>query len=842
MLTNEILLFSEHFQPTIQKETPKELVGEKGRGLLTCGKETTPPFVIISFDFFREYLRDKSSAQKLLSEIVKAITNAFDNFDINKFIVRSSAKIEGFEERGFYESIESAILKADLQNAIELALEKNKSNVSVSKGNEFALIIQQLIQPKLLGHLSNERRVSRNKTDWLLEIVTDKGEFSDGIKFDIAPIKLQSTPINFNCSTKPDLIHQLKVLAAHSKSDDNRFHYEWVWDGLRFWVVQKDIEANSSKGTPPGSNWIQSKNLIGTFSPRVLHNFRVIEKRWRKMECVETFSACKFPQGEVYALEDSRLITELIQQKKNEKLTEDLKELLHYPIVIRMDIAKSDAYGGVLLPRTETIFTIDDAYKFLMHHSKTFSEYKVNANDFCFLIHRFIISKSCALAFAKPGIPRVRIDSTWGIVDGLYYHPHDSFEFNSTNGVTKKRIRCKTEYLDVEKDGKWFSKKSGINWDWAESLTALQIKNISSYTSAIADYLNRSVTVMYFVDVDANTGYPPLLPWFYTTEEIPDSSEKFTDVIFSGVREIVTGLDDFELLKTKIREGKFRGKFSIKLKLTPDILREKHFIEGIGMYCKEKNILVELDGSILSHTYYILRKSGARVKSTEPFDPKYKRQIFYKLVRDQIPINIESKGETAKTFQLDAKELLKFLKEKAIEESYEFFWEEDEDKTIEELADMYEVIRSTCKIFGINIEELTAIADKKSEKKGGFEKGTFLLETSEQALIKVIPQDEQTTLDLGFEEKIVEESKPYKLPRKMNLLQAAENDINLPYIQPVDIHNTEKKLTQEVILGNQVFTVEYKKKSIGIKLKQEKPSENPNQLSLFETNFNSSTR
>ncbi len=833
MLTNEILLFSEHFPPTIQNEKLKELVGEKGRGLLTCSKETTPPFVIISFEFFGEYLRDKSSAQKILSEIVKKITDDFDKLGVTKFIVRSSAKIEGFEERGFYESIESAVQKEDLKNAIELALEKNKSNVSVSKGNEFALIIQQLIQPKFLGHLSNERRVSRNKTDWLLEIVNDKGEFSDSIKFDIAPINPQSTPINFRCSTKTDLIDQLKVLAAHSKSDENRSHYEWVWDGARFWVVQKDIEENTSKGTSPGSSWIRSKKLIGSFSPRVLHNFRVIEKRWRKMECVETFSACKFPQGEVYALEDLKLITELIQQKRNEKLTEDLKELLQYPIVIRMDIAKSDAYGGVLLPRTETIFTLDDAYKFLMHHSKTFSERGVNANDFCFLIHRFIISKSCALAFAKPGIPRVRIDSTWGIVDGLYYHPHDSFELNLTNAVTKKRIRCKTEYLDVDKNGKWFSKKSGTNWDWAESLGASQIKNISNFTTVIADYLNKPVTVMYFVDVDANTGYPSLLPWFYTTEEIPDSSEKFTDVIFSGVREIVTGLDDFELLKTKISSGKLKGKFSIKLKLTPDILREKHFIESIGNYCKKKNISVELDGSILSHTYYILRKCGARVKCIEPFDPKYKRQKFYKLVRDHIPINIELKGETAKAFQLDAKELLKFLKEKAIEESYEFYWEEDEDNTIEELADMYEVIRSTCKIFGINIEELIVIADKKSEKKGGFEKGTFLLETSEEALIKVIPQHEQPTLDLGFEENLSEGNKPYKLPQKANLIQVVENNINIPYVQPVNLHGTEKKLIQEISLGNQVFTVEYKKKGIVIKLKQEKPSDNSNQLSLF---------
>ncbi|MCX6155941.1 MAG: nucleoside triphosphate pyrophosphohydrolase [Candidatus Kapabacteria bacterium] len=829
MNTNDILLFSEHFSSTIQNKNLKELVGQKGKGLLGCVKEDTPPFAIITFDFFREYLNYEINAKNLLVEIAKDITNAFDKLGVKKLIVRSSAKIEGFDERGFYESIENEIQTNDLKSTIELSLAKNKSNVSVSKGNEFALIIQQLITPKLLGHLSNERRVSRNRTDWLLEIVNEKGEFSDSVKFDISTIKTVTTPISLYCSSKQDLIQQLKVFAAHSKSNESRFHYEWVWDGARFWIVQKDIEGNTTKGTAPGSNWSQRKPLICSFQPKVLHHFKEINHNWKKIECVETFKACRFPQGDIYALEGSKVITELIQQKRNEDLTADLSELLQYPIVIRMDIATSDNYGGVLLPRTETIFSLKEAFDFLQLYSKIFSELGVNTNDFCFLIHRFIISKSCALAFAKPRLPRVRIDSTWGIVDGLYYHPHDSFEFNSTNKTTKKKIRCKTEYLDVDETGKWFSKKSGSDWDWAESLNALQIKEISSFTTAIANFLDKSVTVMYFVDVDVNTGYPSLLPWFYTTEEIPDSSEKFTDVIFSGVSGLVTCIDDFELLKEKISSGTITGKFSIKIKLNPDILREKHFIESIGNYCKEKNISVELDGSILSHTYYILKKCGARVKSIDPFDPTYKKQKFYKLVRDHIPIYIESKGETAKTFQLEARELLKFLKGKAIEESYEFFWEEDEDKTIEELADIYEVIRGTCKIFGINIEELIAIADKKLEKKGGFEKGIFLLETSEEALIKVISHDEQQTLNLSFDENPILANKPYKLPQNLNLIQSSENYLELPYIAP----STEKRIVQEIKIGNQVLIIEYKTRFISIKLKDEKPSEDIKQPSLF---------
>ena len=60
---------------------------------------------------------------------------------------------------------------------------------------------------------------------------------------------------------------------------------------------------------------------------------------------------------------------------------------------------------------------------------------------------------------------------------------------------------------------------------------------------------------------------------------------------------------------------------------------------------------------------------------------------------------------------------MQFIKEKAIEEAYEFYFETKEDKIIEELADIYEIIRAACKILDIPIGELVKIADSKSEKK-----------------------------------------------------------------------------------------------------------------------------
>jgi len=130
-----------------------------------------------------------------------------------------------------------------------------------------------------------------------------------------------------------------------------------------------------------------------------------------------------------------------------------------------------------------------------LENANLYKDAQVALEDFCFLIHRFILSQSCALALAKPNKSMARIDATWGIVDGLYYHSHDSFEISLNDNKIKKLIRCKSEYIDVHADGEWFSKKSGREYDWKESLTKKQIIEIANYTTKIANHLEKSITV-----------------------------------------------------------------------------------------------------------------------------------------------------------------------------------------------------------------------------------------------------------------------------------------------------------------------------------------------------------
>lgn len=100
-------------------------------------------------------------------------------------------------------------------------------------------------------------------------------------------------------------------------------------------------------------------------------------------------------------------------------------------------------------------------------------------------------------------------------------------------------------------------------------------------------------------------------------------------------------------------------------------------------------------------------------------------RIYNKLVRDKIPNIIEEKGETPIIKILDENEYKKELEKKLYEE-YKEVIEASGDDRVEELADMIEVIRALANLENKSLNDVIAIADKKSEKRGAFEERIFL--------------------------------------------------------------------------------------------------------------------
>ena len=104
-------------------------------------------------------------------------------------------------------------------------------------------------------------------------------------------------------------------------------------------------------------------------------------------------------------------------------------------------------------------------------------------------------------------------------------------------------------------------------------------------------------------------------------------------------------------------------------------------------------------------------------------------QVFNKLVRDNIPNIIESNGEVAFTRILSDDEYRIELYKKLLEESHEVINSQGGEDTLEELADVLEVLKAIAELNNKKIDAVIEKANQKRLKRGGFEKRIFLEKT-----------------------------------------------------------------------------------------------------------------
>ena len=104
-------------------------------------------------------------------------------------------------------------------------------------------------------------------------------------------------------------------------------------------------------------------------------------------------------------------------------------------------------------------------------------------------------------------------------------------------------------------------------------------------------------------------------------------------------------------------------------------------------------------------------------------------RIFNKLVRDNIPDIITSNGEKSVTRILADEEYKVELYKKLLEEANEVISSKNSDATIEELADVLEIIRAIAELNGKTLDDILKNANQKKLKRGGFEKRIFLEKT-----------------------------------------------------------------------------------------------------------------
>ncbi|MBM3475744.1 MAG: hypothetical protein FJX75_20960 [Armatimonadetes bacterium] len=598
-----------------------------------------------------------------------------------------------------------------------------------------ALLIQPLLRTHARGHLSNERRIAEEARNWVYEVEPQTGQAGGrwGFRLRGSGPPLRGEPLR--CPSKAALAKRLKEIAQFARqADGQRSHLEWVWDGERVWVVQWDAER-AERGQPPGHVWLARRG--GAPPPP---NLRVLrsdpyreETAWPKVECVRAFSLCGLPTPSIYLLDDPGLLTSVAKGEIPESLQHDLGQLLRRPVVVRTDAKRGQNCSRELLPRSDAHTDLAGIAEFLTRIARQMATAGLQPDGYSFILHQFIPAPAAAFSYASPASSSVLVDGIWGSPDGLLCYPHDTFAVDVANDRLTRVLRCKEEYLDADAGGKWVRRRAGRPWDWRPSLTPTQVREIGRMSHRIAQRLGIPVRVMFFVGVARDRAGSDCLPWFSEPAEgVPDvTRETLAERFRKSV--VVRNYDDLDLLRQLPAAQR-----SLRLKLRPDeeLLRDRTFLTNVGNLASERGWHISLEGSILSHGYYILQRTGAPVHCADPYTPEPKREQFGKLVRDLIPVRIERHGEVVHLARCTGPELVRLLKAKAVEEALELAASESVASEMEEMADLQEVIAALCELIDRTEDDLHELTERKRKERGAFREGYVLVETKELPLVR----------------------------------------------------------------------------------------------------------
>ena len=97
-----------------------------------------------------------------------------------------------------------------------------------------------------------------------------------------------------------------------------------------------------------------------------------------------------------------------------------------------------------------------------------------------------------------------------------------------------------------------------------------------------------------------------------------------------------------------------------------------------------------------------------------------------KAIRDRIPEIIRDSGHFCNVKEMPDAEFLEELDKKLDEELLEY----KENRSVEELVDIVEVIRRISELRGTSLENFEKIRSEKVKERGAFEKNLFLIDTS----------------------------------------------------------------------------------------------------------------
>ncbi|WP_380787120.1 hypothetical protein [Sphingomonas sp. R86521] len=722
---------SRHQADVRSKLVPR--VGRKGAGLSVLPALWTPPFFFIDVSVFEKWraaaddVRDEVLIDS--AEIAAELARRWDPTWHKGLVVRSSATDETLRERGANTTLE---LAADYDAAmIVRAMAQIYSGFSAGGGTgSMALVVQARVPNLVMGHISNEQRVSRTVNHWMWEqepADTGNGRFNSQREKNIDV----ETALGTVASRQSGLVSSLRRVGRWATLlRAGRTHLEWGATSNRLWLYQLDFEEDQpDEGVDPTA-FLRAGDI---FPPGPLPVGSIVKvaptdgsSGWSKIDKTASFINCVsgvYPSL-VYVTGD--LLT--AQPEIQVRLVDDLRIFARDRIVCRTD-CRDKTIPSLNLPRTQTVSS-NDAVDFMYRVLSEFEQRGVAPNDVCFVLHKFIPSVTAAWAVARPGGSIVRVDSLWGLPDGLQYLPHDSYEYDLTsNRQSTERTHYKHAFLQETKTGTWAVVRILRKSTRGRSLPQADLAEVARITQQIANDKNDDVQIMWFCAVPPETGLTRNIPWFSMKPHAqvarqPSVSPTLRRFIIASLED----LNDAEHIEP--------GRAILMLEPDdPELFRSQIFLDRIIEVAERRNLPVALTGSILSHAFYVLEKAGLTVVAlAEPTRTRTRqRRVFRKLVRDDIPAKIERGGEIVTLAEIAKEEARAALVCKLFEEAFELLQADTPQDVTAELADLLEVVRALAATTGVEWSDVNTVSDAKREARGGFARNLVLLETSAPA-------------------------------------------------------------------------------------------------------------
>jgi predicted house-cleaning noncanonical NTP pyrophosphatase (MazG superfamily) len=756
----------------------RRIVGGKALGLISLPEQWTPPFLVVSTSLYHDWSQTSQSSRHSIIAPTAHTLNSYiagrGGWADHGLIIRSSAVEESMSDRGAYQSLE---LPADFneQSIIRKIDEILSAFAGTGANDEIALVVQSRVHVSRRGHLSNERRVSKTSNHWMWEI--EAPDYADG-RFNSQRASTPDTqrPLTCKGDGRKGLLELFRMIGRWcTELQEGRIHLEWGLGSQTLWLFQLDFEdEQADEGVNPDSLLRENDGLptgvLPPESPIHVADFGG-EEGWPKIDKVKEFlDGRTLPYPTLFYLTGAELKAAL---EIGRNLEADIHAVVHDRAVCRTDCTAA-GIDALNLPRTDSVSS-QQVLSFMSTTFESLTGQGAKPEEICFIFHKFIPATVAAWALAKPSQQLVLVDSLWGLPDGLQYLPHDTFEFDiRRDDISAEHIRYKPKFLQETGNGEWKLLNVARSVARHRSLSLADLREIATQTHRIASRLNKPIQIMWFCAVPESAAIGRNVPWIMMDPE-PISGLPTKPIAPGKKRISIRSADD--LSTARLQQP---GRFILSLEPESDLFRSSEFLESVVSVSLEKNFPVSMTGSILGHAYYTLERRGVSVVTDASTRSRVRqRQVFRKLVRDEIPAKIAEHGERANLAHIAKHESRTALVVKLFEETQELLRANSPKEVTTELADLLEVVRALAAATGADWEEVQIVAEDKRQSRGSFARNVVLMETSWPSWMEPKKQRGQQVIPLKELGKIVGNEGEYLLNFASVIAKDANNTVDL---------------------------------------------------------------